>query len=318
MQSVHAAAVALLVTACAGPSVRSVPEPVTRRATEPNAAEVTLPLRVSDRAMQSGIDFGSLFHADDGDGVIARVGEAAIHKRHVYDRMLEVDPVRLREIEEALVLDARVREVARQHDVRVPESEVEFAVRREWARVEREFEKQPLGAKTIDVFVERNYSMSVTAFRAHVKMLAWRRLMRSYTIRYAQLRSGTVRLQRFLARTRAEAERAREEAVRGGDLAHLAESASVDSRARAGGRLPLLPLDGGHPALGLGRGVEIGAFGPVRAVPLEDGSSGFGFVRVLARNAPDPRSFEAAYADLRKGLERRPIAQEEVLSFLST
>lgn len=274
-----------------------------------------------------GLDFGSLFTSasgsaeaatdrdasDDGD-VVLREGTTVVRKQHVYDRMLEVDPQRVQDIAEALRLDVRIRELSQRWDVRASDAEVDLSVRRELARMQRDFEKAG-GFADFATYVEAGFGRTLEDLTQHLRVLAWRRLTRSYVIRYVARRRGVLRLQRFLATTKEDADRVHAEVAQGGDFARLAEARSVGSRARFGGRLPPLATSSEHSATRLADGVETGALGPVRAVPLEDGSDGFGFVRVLERIEPDPRSFADVHEELRRELERRPVERDEIVAF---
>lgn len=313
-----APAIFLVLGACAGPRVASLPSSPAEPVAPVDAERVLAKAPRAPRSKQ--LDFGAPFARDEGDLRFAQVGAHALHKRHVYDRLLEVDPRRLREIEEALALDAKVREVARRFEVEVPPSELDFDVKREWSRVERAFARDSLGLSSIDDFLARVYGMKSGAFRAHIRLLAWRRKMRAYAVRYAARRAGSLRLLRFVARTREAAEAARRTILDGADFAQVAAQGSIGARARQGGRLPRLRLDMPHPAIALARGVRVGELSAVRAVQLGDASAsgaeqGFAFVRVLEREAAAPDSFGACREELRRELARRPIEAEEVLVF---
>lgn len=293
---------------CRGPSVRSLPSEVESQPVERSDAEA---LPAAPRAPRSrALGFGPPFDGDEGDVVVARQGDFALHKRHIYDRLLEIDPRTLAEIEESLLLDAKVRRVARTLGVSVQEGELDFEVAREWARIERAYGKDARGLPSLDAYVSRLYGMDEAGFRAHVRRLAWRRKMRAYTIRYAQRMRGTILLQRFVAASRAQAERARRAIFAGGDFAQVATRSSRGTRARQGGRLPRLILGMEHPALALAEGVEVGGLSEIRA-----SEESFAFVRVVERTAPRALPFEACQIELRRELERRPIAREELVVF---
>ncbi|MCA8971949.1 MAG: hypothetical protein KDC95_19335 [Planctomycetes bacterium] len=327
------------LAACQGPSVRSVPErdrsgangERSRPAARPTAASrtnVSFPGRTPELEppVARGMNFGSLFApaggsaeaSADRDGtegdVVFREGTTVVRKQHVYDRMLEVDPRRVQDIAEALRLDVRIRELSQRWDVQASDAEVDLSVRRELARMQRDFEKAG-GFVDFATYVEAGFGRTLEDLTQHLRVLAWRRSTRSYVIRYAARRRGVLRLQRFLATTKEDADRVHAEVAQGGDLARLAEARSVGSRARFGGRLPPLAASSRHSATRLADGVEVGALGPVLAVTLEDGSDGFGFVRVLERIDPDPRPFADVHEELRRELERRPVERDEIVAF---
>mgnify|MGYP001473469652 CR=1 FL=1 len=318
---------AVSLVACTGPRVASLGSTTAARtvargdeALEANRAAAP---RVSTRAFEHRADFGSLFDAPttvtngSGEADVAPLFEVegtAIHKRHVYDRMLEVDPQRVRDVEEALFLDVRIVELVRRFQIAAPQDEVDIAVRRDIARMERAHERMGDGV-AFDQHVLESYGMPLEALRAHLAMLAWRRITRSYVIRYAARRQGVLLLERFLAKTAEEAEDARRAILEGGDFARIAEARSIGSRARFGGRLPPLPHGTDHPSASLAADVGVGEVGPVRATVLEDESPGFGFVRVVERREPLLRPFAELRAELRRELERRPVERAELVAF---
>ncbi|MAE75719.1 MAG: hypothetical protein CMJ85_02485 [Planctomycetes bacterium] len=296
-----------LVASCTGPRVETG-EPIGTR--EPAAARPTYrPAPVT--ADRAELGFGSLFSRDDGDSVLASVSSVRVRKHHVFDRLLEIDPQRARELTELLVLDARVKVVAEKLDVQVPDSDLRLAVKREWARVERVFRQRSGGASTIDAWIERNYAMSRDAFLARVELLAWRRLLRSFTVRYQMRRRGGVAVQLFTAASAKAGLQYRGRIVEGADFATLARKHSVDRSAAVGGRLPLLPNGFDHPGVTLADEVAVGSLSQVRAI-----GERWGFVRVMDRRVPDTRPFAEAADEIRRELQRRPVESAELAVFI--
>lgn len=306
--------VALVLPACRGPAVTSIEAPPVEAgpaSAEAGPAPSELPVTPVD------FDFGSLFTRDEGDSVLAALGDLDIHKRHVFDRLQEVDPQRIRETIELLLLDARVRQRSEELGVEVPETDLRLAVRREWARVERAFRRRAGGARDVDDYVRRNYAMEPAAFRGRIRLLAWRRLMRAYTLRYLARRRGGVLLAYFQHARRPLAEQCRTQIAQGADFHVLARERSLDVSAVNGGRLPLLPLDFDHPAVRSAGDLEAGALSPVRPVGPSRSPTGWGFVRVLERRSPDRRPFRLQLPEIRRELERRPVDSSELALFLT-
>jgi hypothetical protein len=304
--------VALLASACQGPRVESVAS--VEPASEPPPSPAPVLSRPEGLVLpEAGLHFGSLFTGGEGDTVLARSGGLEVRKHHVFDRLHESDPELVREHVELLLLDVRVRAVAEELGVEVPESDLRLAVRREWARVERAFAQRPAGAATVEDYVRDNYAMTRAEFEGRVRMLQWRRLLRSYAVRYHLRQRGRVRLQYFASTDRTVVETCHARVAAGGDFAELARAHSRDRSASNGGRLPDLPLDFDHPAVRLAGDAAAGTLGPVTGLP-EGG--GFAFVRVIERSPPDRRPFPDQVALIRQDLERRPVQPEELAIFV--
>ncbi len=307
----------LVLSGCSGPRVASVP--AIDASAEP-VAKAPL-VEPAPTFVRGAYGFGSAFapsaHAvDEGDAVVARVAGLEIRKHHVFDRLQEVDPQRTREILEVVLLDARVRERSRVLGVAVPETDLDLAVRREWSRVERGFHQRPDGAASLQDYVRRNYAMSTDAFRARVRLLAWRRLMRAYTLRYEVSRRGRLRLLWLFNEDESVVRSCHDRIAAGADFSVLAREHGSDRTRRVGGRLPELPLGYPHPAVRLSKTLAVGQLSEVHSVQAPDGRKGFAFVRLRERNAPDRRPFTEQVRQLRRGLDRRPVDAAEIAMFL--
>jgi hypothetical protein len=248
---------------------------------------------------------------------IARYGELEIRRADLFDRLREREPGKAQELLELVLLDARVHELAQREAIELPAGELDLAVRRELARVRRGFDKRPGAAPDFESFLARNYGLSRSEFEQRARLLAYRRLMRSYAVRYWLRQRGSVELELFVAATREAAEAAREQVRLGAEFGAVARRSSIHASAARGGRLPPLPPDVEHPALALAGSARPGSLSPLERYAEGDEPVGFAFVRVLGREAPDPRSFAEQREEIRKGLAARPIGLHEIALFVS-
>ncbi|PIE22717.1 MAG: hypothetical protein CSA62_11025 [Planctomycetota bacterium] len=244
---------------------------------------------------------------------VLRYGERRITRGDLFERLREREPAKAQELIELALLDARVHEIAEREKVFVPKGELRLALGRELARMRRAYQRRPEGAVDFDDFLMRSYGLDEAGARKRAELLAYRRLLRAYTVRFWLRQRGQVGLQLFVAADAEAAARAREQISLGADFAALAQKNSRDQSARGGGRLPQLPLGLGHPLEKLAQGVPVGGLSKIAAY----GKAGPAFVRVLSRRAPDRRSFAEMAEDLRSELARQPIAAHELALFLA-
>ena len=315
-------ALVLLVCACAGnrvtspaPSGPSAPRPGASDAAERAAPPQRLTAKEEARIAvpePRAPELSALLPEPGADETVVRYGERAITRGDLFERLREREPAKAQELIELALLDARVHELAERDGVFVPKGELRLSLGRELARVRRAYTRRPDGAVDFDQFLMRSYGLDEAGFRKRAELLAYRRLMRSYAVRYWLRQRGHVELQLFVGADRGEAERAREEVRLGADFAAVARRSSQHGSARRGGRLPQVPQGIGHPIEKLAEGVAEGGLSPVTAY----GDAGPAFVRLLSRRAPDRRSYAEMAEDLRAELAQRPVAAHEVALFM--
>ncbi|MFQ5504669.1 MAG: peptidylprolyl isomerase, partial [Planctomycetota bacterium] len=238
------------------------------------------------------------------DAVLARVAGAAIQKRHVYDRLVELEPIRVAQALELLTLDARLRVLARRAGVFVPPDHLDFELKRLWAKIRRKHAQSP-GNLDFATYVEKRHGMEPTALRQTLRRLTARRLLRSYTLRCWLRQRGSRELHYFECDDRQTAELCRRQIAEGADFELVARQSSRHRSASRGGRLPPVPLDA--EAFRRFQGLEPGELSKVTVIEGPAGARSFGFARLLRRTEPDRRPFAEQAAEIRKDLDRRPV-----------
>ncbi|MEZ5989979.1 MAG: hypothetical protein R3F30_12800 [Planctomycetota bacterium] len=311
------AVVLVLLASCSGPRVdggRSVPPPGPEAPTRPL------------EPVGPPVELGSLYSAglpdldprlSEGDTVLARIGDLEVRKHHVLDRMLEQDPAQVQALLELIVLDERIRELAARYGVEVPATDLRLEVARDWARLVRRMEQDGVPKDRIEEQLELRHGLDKARYLDRSRRMHWRRLLRSYTLRYWLRRSGSVTLRFFAAASEDEALAVRGQAQQGADLEALCRQSSIDPSGPRGGLLPPLPPGFAHPGVALAEGLAPDGLSAVRAVRLVDGREAWGFVQVIERREPDRRPFAEQAATIRAGLERRPVEGEELQILLS-
>ncbi|GEM_PF-3486623 len=256
------------------------------------------------------------------DRVLGRGKEGEIRAHHLLDRLAERDPKTVAELLELCRLDQAVRAFAERHRIFVPKEDLRLALRSELARLERRFRREGRVGLSFEDWVSATFGEELPSLRRRIALLAWRRGLRAYALRYAQRRGGILRLRIFVGAAE-EARKAREKIAAGADFRVVARASSVHPSGPAGGLLRWLPLSGGGIYVRLAKGVPAGALSPLLPFPStqlggkERGSGRFfAFVRVLERTLPDPRPFSEVWPEIQKDLARRPIRPEDMTAFL--
>ncbi len=253
---------------------------------------------------------------DGTDDVLDRIDGHAIRKAFLLDRMRLEEPWRVQQALELARLDLAVYREAKRFGIRVPDDALRLAVLRELARSRRAYAKgggQPSGYSR---YLESNYGMDEERFQDRVRFLAWRKLLRAFTVRYFSRRRGSLTLRYFVAADRDAAERARRDVRNGADFAALAKGRSQDPSAPGGGLLASIDPESGHPAVKLAGTLPRGSSSAVARIAGAKGPR-YAFVRVEERLAADERPFEQQLDEIRAELARRPISAGELARFVA-
>ena len=254
---------------------------------------------------------------DTADDVMARVSGVEIRKHHIVDRLAEIEPAQVYRVLELLILDQRVKELAQEHAVFVPDEELRLAEGRDWAGLRRLFRKRRDKDENLERYLLRNHAMDIKQYRERSKKLAWRRLLRAYTIRYVHKRRGSLELLYLVSEDRDTAQACRNRVRRGADFATLCRHYSIDPSRKVGGKLPMIPNDFDHPAAALAKGVEKDDCSRVRKIEYMRGKSAYAFVQVVSRTEADDRAFKDVWREIRDGLAVEGISPRELQILVS-
>jgi len=305
-----------LMFSCTGPSVGVPPVQLspdaarTGRASEATAARSEPVGRVTEAA---GAELLALPPA--GDDTIAQVADTEIKKSQVFDELLELMPVQVRSAIDLLILDAELAPLAKRYRIHVPASDLDFALRRQWSRVQRNFEHDRDPGQSFAAWVEARHGKTVDALRAELERRNARTLLRGYTLRYYLRRRGSISLAYFQSDVKSVADDCRARAAGGADLEQLIVAKSKHESRRRRGLLPPLPLDHESPVVVALRSAKVGDLSPVIAIDRKGGGRSFAFARVMARTEPDKRPYADVVDELRADLARRPVQPYEFLLF---
>lgn len=306
----------VLAVSCSGPSVGVPPSALTpdsargSRAVDAGTARAEPAGRVTEAA---GAAVLALPRADDV--AIASIGDTEIKKSQVFDALLELIPAQVASAVDVLILDAQLAPLAERYGVHVPARDLDFALRRQWALVQRNFQRDHDPGQSFADWVEARHGKTVAELRQELEHHNARTLMRGYTLRYHLRRRGSMSLAYFQCESRRVAENCRARAAKGADLEQLILSKSTHESRRRRGLLPPLPLDHESPVVAALRSAKVGELSPVITIERKDGRKSFAFARVVARTEPDTRPFADVVDELGSDLERRPVQPYEFLLF---
>jgi parvulin-like peptidyl-prolyl isomerase len=309
----HLAWTWLVACGCAGQPVRDPqPPPVVEAQADPGAraaAAASLPLPVVD---DLGVQI-LLPAADSTDAEIRRVGDVAIHKRDVYDRLVSTHLVLADNLIQQLEIDALIARQAQVLGVTIDEEVIADDVEEEVGRLRQQVDRE-LGAKmSFDRYLERQSGLDEGGYRQWLRLNLARKAYRDYVIRYLALREDRVQV-RFIVHSdekllRDVAERVGE----GADFATLAVRHSEDESRRDGGLLPPFARGYRHPAASVAFDLEPGKLSPVFTVRGESGVRHY-LVYCVKRIAGRAVDFAAARAELDQEIAERALTQSEVLA----
>ena len=286
---------------------------------EPGAKAPSSPTKHSkrvprDSSLREDLSLGAelLEHEDRGDQQLE--GPIPLKAHQVADLLQEIDPLRFNQLQTLLALDARIRTYAAKHKIFVPTSDLRLAMRRAWASIQRKFQRT--GQKDFEAFCQLSFGMPSEAVRKKLRLAEARRLLRSYTLRYRLGRVGSVTLDFVWSRNKKLLERFHRRIRSGASFDPLLRSLFKEDPSARGGHLPPMPLDGGHLALRLAK--KKGGLGTIAPQPMRGpgGEPGFAWVRVLARNQGDSRTFAKMWPEIQRDLARNPVGAGELELFL--
>jgi hypothetical protein len=249
---------------------------------------------------------------DGEDAVFARVGDVEIRKSDAFDRLLEIEGVRVQAFCERLVQDAMVAAFARRYEIVVDEAEIAAMLQAHEDEMRASLERvgDPVDDETFRAFVESQFGMTLEAYRRRFSVDLARQRYRGYVVRYLRLLEEQVVLRGLWNRDRELVDRLALEVREGADFAKLARRHSDHQTARDGGLLPPLTRSFESPITEPAFELAPGEVSDVLTIESETGVQ-FAIFYCLERRPPRDADFAEVRDELRADLERRPLEDVE-------
>ena len=135
---------------------------------------------------------------DSADPVLAQIEGIRIRKRHVFDRLFEIEPRRARQLLVDLENDVRVMAAAKHHEIRVDAERVEHRAAESEATLRAQLERELDDGTTFEGYLRRQKDLALDEYRRLLRLSFARQLYREYVVRYLALREERVKV-RILA-----------------------------------------------------------------------------------------------------------------------
>ena len=262
------------------------------------------------------------------DAVIARIGDVEIHKSHIFDRLLQMDPSGARDLRSRLARDALIAQYARRHGITVTAEEIEDARDAEEQAMRRaiaaqsdptadpaEADPSTVSDESFGEFLEATFGLTLEDYRRVARLELARVRYRGYVVRYLPMLEEQVVVRGLWNRDRALVEQLAKRVSEGADIASLARRHSDHPSAREGGLLPPLGAGFRTPVAVAALGLSPGEVSDVIRIESSAGEQ-FAFFYCLERRAPRDEPFAELRDEIRGGLDERPISQAEQEAFM--
>lgn len=318
--------VALLAAACSATTV-APPPPVARGPASADPARpdpaplVAQPsLRLDESPQVPGAPAGDLTPdilrpaKDSVDAEIARVGDLAVWKRHLFDRLLETNPQQARDLVDSLVLDSLVADLAVRHGIAVSAAEIDKKLAEEERQLRERLAAEWKGQLDFDRYLMQQFGMDAKEWARWHRLTLARTLYRQYVIRYHALRGDRVQVRYIVTSDRGVLEEARKQIKDGASFSRLALRYSEDESRKDGGLLPPFGAGTPHPIADLALGLAAGELSEVTAREV-DGQPRYYLVSCLRRLPADARAFAEVRAEIDEDIKARPLTRFDFHAF---
>ncbi|MBK8978073.1 MAG: peptidylprolyl isomerase [Planctomycetes bacterium] len=251
------------------------------------------------------------------DAVVATVGDVAIRKSHVFDRLAETDRRRAQLWIDVLVMDAVVAQFARRYGIEPDAERIAQLAGEEEELLRAQVDVELQGRLDFDGYLQRQFGLSRDEYRAELVRDVTRVRYRGLVIRYLAMLEDRVEV-RFITHSDPQVlEDARRRALDGADFASLARRLSDDDTRSQGGYLAPFGRGFRHPIARAAFELAPGEVSPV--VSLDGAASGgaprYALVYCLRRLPPRDEPFAAVRSELAAELDARPIQPFEQTAF---
>jgi hypothetical protein len=251
---------------------------------------------------------------DSADDEVDRIGGRSVRKHHVYDRFVELEPLRAAEVRELVAMDLMVAEDARRAGITVARSDVDATVDGELGRIRRRFDAELGSRMTFAGFLAREYGLDEAGYRARIFRSVARARLRERTVRFASWQQERVSCRFLVTSDEKVAQEVRAKVIAGADLEVLARRHSEDDSRESGGKLPPFGPDLSHPVAEIAFGLAEGACSPVVA-RSEGGRDRYYVVHCLRRLPARTGSYQDLEAEVIRDLETTPMTTFESTAF---
>jgi len=315
-----ALAVALAALGCrAAPAPTVRPVQVAAARVEPAPEVVQPPLRLDAIPLPAvaadDISPDVLRPAPDSvDSEVARVGDRAIHKRDLYDRLLETNPQQARDLVDSIVLDLFVADLAERYGVRLTAAEIEAKLAEEEQQLRERLQAEWQGKLDYDRYLLQQFGMDAKEYARWRRLTLARTLYRQYVIRYHAMRDERVQVRFIVASDRAVLEDVRRQVLDGASFSRLALRHSEDESRKDGGLLPPFGPGLAHPITEVALGLQPGALSEVFEAEV-DGQRRFFLVSCLRRIPAETRPFAEVRTTIDEDIKARPLSRFDFHTF---
>lgn len=281
-------------------------------------ASATLPVHRADLGVAAGPQDlpPRILLPDAGtrDEEVARAGTIQIRKAHVFERLLETDPARARDLTDMLVLDALVAQQAERFAIRVDPATIDTMVQEEEERLRKQVEKELSTRVSFELYVARQMGMRVEEYRRWLRLSLARKVYREYVARYLGMREDRVQVRYVVSADRKVLEEVSQKVQAGADFATLALRHSEDETRSDGGLLPPFGRGFEHPVAKKAFELEPGQLSPILEYTA-GGATRHYLVYCVRRMPARVVEFAAVREELDRDMRARPLSAFEFNAF---
>ncbi len=246
------------------------------------------------------------------DRKMKEIGGVVIRKSHVYDRMLEEEPMRAKGFLDHLIFDALLAQEAKRHSITVDPKQIDAAADKEIKDLRQRVEKEWSNEMGFDEYCQQRLGMSSESFRSWRRLLLARDLYRNYVIRYLATLEDRVQVRIFAHSDRKVVEDVRNRAQQGADFKSLVlrKRSQHKPSNRNGGLMPAFGRD--YPSRLTEHAFRLEPGDLSEVLEMEAASSKVYFVLFCVKQmAGRKRGFGAAREELDRELKRNPVSVDE-------
>lgn len=236
------------------------------------------------------------------------MGERAVWKRHIYDRLLETNPQQARELVDSVVLDLLIADLAETYGIVVTGDDVDPKLAEEEKELRARIAAEWQGQLDYDRYLLQQFGMDGAEYARWRRLTLARTLYRQYVIRYHALQGDRVQVRYIVTSDREVLEDVRRQVKEGASFSRLALRHSQDDNRKDGGLLPPFGPGLKHPVADVALGLGVGDLSEVFEREV-DGQKRFYLVSCLRRLPADPRPFAAVRAELDEDIKARPLSR---------
>ena len=305
--------VAGLLGGCAGPERRDPPSP--------NVGTVEAAMTGQPAKSRPAEEVGSdevpwidpealLPDQDSEDDVVARVGDVAIHKRHLYEYLSLNEPAAPRQILDVITLDAQVARAARAWGVQLDEAEVAEMATEQESSLREEVLRQLAGRVSFGGYLRRQFGMGEAEYSRWLRTKIVRELYRQYVLRFAAMREDRVAVRYIVNSDPTVLEEVSRRVAQGASFATLAIRHTEDENRMDGGSLPPFGAGFDHPVAEVALELAPGELSEI-FLRESQGSARYYLVYCLRRIEGRDVAFVDVAEELRRAIDEQPLSPTE-------